>query len=128
MTIVAIHCSSHLTPTEHSAQLATSTDNLSTFWGEWKIERDRDRTYDASERYYMPFNSQLFIFKSAAAKLYLLHICWKKGSKSLSVQNALQRHPDKSITIYNAWDSSQRDYLIHKQAATFYFVKFESQC
>jgi hypothetical protein len=76
----------------------------------------------------MPFNSQLFIFKSAAVKIYLLHICWEKDSKSLSVQNALQGNPDKSITIYNAWDLSQRDYLIPKQVATFYFAKFESQC
>jgi len=43
-------------------------------------------------------------------------------------KRAVCRMHYKSITIYNAWDSSQRDYLIHKQAATFYFVKFESQC
>jgi len=126
MTIVAIHCSSHLTPTEQSTHLATSTDNLSTFRGQRKTDRERERRPDFSELHYMPFNNQLF--KSAAVKLYLLHICWKKDSKNLRVQNALQRYPDKSITIYNAWNSSQTDYLFHKQAATFYFVKFESQC
>ena len=74
MTVVAIHCSSHLTPSEHSTHFATSTDNLSTLPG--------GRGADFSELHYMPFNSQLFIFKSAAEKLYLLHICWKKYSKS----------------------------------------------
>jgi len=103
MTNVAIHCSSHLAPTEHSTLI---------IYPHFKVcERQREKA-SFLWLHYMPFNSQLFIFnKSAAVKPYLLHIRWKKGSRSLSVQHALHGHPDKSITIYNAWDSSQRDYL-----------------
>jgi len=59
MTIVAIHFSSHLTPTQHSKHLATSTDNLSTFRGEQKTERERERERrpNFSELHYMPFNN-----------------------------------------------------------------------
>jgi len=43
MTVVAIHCSSQLTPTEHSTHLATSTESLSTFPGERKTDRETER-------------------------------------------------------------------------------------